>query len=42
MKEGDLELLNEIAKFEDSHDMEKEYDLPPIVIPLSTSLPQLI
>jgi DNA-binding NarL/FixJ family response regulator len=25
MKEGDLELLNEIAKFEDSHDMEKEY-----------------
>ncbi len=22
MKEGDLELLNEIAKFEDSHDME--------------------
>jgi len=25
MKEGDLELLNEIAKFEDSHDMEKEF-----------------
>jgi Holliday junction DNA helicase RuvB len=25
MKEGDLELLNEIASFEDSHDMEKEY-----------------
>ena len=25
MKEGDLELLHEIAKFEDSHDMEKEY-----------------
>ena len=25
MKEGDLELLNEMAKFEDSHDMEKEY-----------------
>jgi len=27
MKEGDLELLNEIAKFEDSHDMEKEYKI---------------
>jgi Holliday junction DNA helicase RuvB len=25
MKEGDLELLTEIARFEDSHDMEKEY-----------------
>ncbi len=25
MKEGDLELLNEIANFEDSHDMEKEF-----------------
>ena len=25
MKEGDLELLNEIANFENSHDMEKEY-----------------
>jgi len=25
MKDGDLELLNEMAKFEDSHDMEKEY-----------------
>ena len=25
MKEGDLELLNEIAIFEVSHDMEKEY-----------------
>jgi Holliday junction DNA helicase RuvB len=25
MKEGDLELLQEIAKWEDSHDMEKEY-----------------
>jgi Holliday junction DNA helicase RuvB len=25
MKEGDLELLSEIAKWEDSHDMEKEY-----------------
>lgn len=25
MKEGDLELLNEIAKFEDSRDMEKEF-----------------
>ncbi|MEQ4488805.1 MAG: ATP-binding protein [Dehalococcoides mccartyi] len=25
MKDGDIELLNEIAKFEDSHDMEKEY-----------------
>jgi len=25
MREGDLELLNEMAKFEDSHDMEKEY-----------------
>jgi Holliday junction DNA helicase RuvB len=25
MKEGDLELLNEIAEWEDSHDMEKEY-----------------
>ena len=27
MKEGDLELLNEIAKFEDFHDMEKEYKI---------------
>ena len=27
MKEGDIELLNEIAKFEDSHDMEKEYKI---------------
>jgi Holliday junction DNA helicase RuvB len=27
MKEGDLELLNEIAKFEDAHDMEKEYKI---------------
>ena len=27
MKEGDLELLNEIAKFEDTHDMEKEYKI---------------
>jgi len=25
MKDGDIELLNEIAKFEDSHDMEREY-----------------
>lgn len=25
MKEGDLELLHEIAKFEDSHDMEREF-----------------
>jgi len=25
MKDGDIELLNEIAKFEDTHDMEKEY-----------------
>ena len=25
MKEGDLELLNEIANFEDSHDLEKEF-----------------
>ena len=25
MKEGDLELLNEIARWENSHDMEKEY-----------------
>jgi Holliday junction DNA helicase RuvB len=25
MKDGDIELLNEIARFEDSHDMEKEY-----------------
>jgi len=25
MKEGDIELLNEIARFEDSHDMEKEF-----------------
>ena len=25
MKEGDIELLNEIASFEDSHDMEKEF-----------------
>ncbi len=27
MKEGDLELLHEIAQFEDSHDMEKEYKI---------------
>ncbi len=27
MKEGDLELLHEIANFEDSHDMEKEYKI---------------
>ena len=27
MKEGDLELLQEIARFEDSHDMEKEYHI---------------
>jgi len=27
MKEGDIELLNEIAKFEDSHDMEKEFKI---------------
>ena len=27
MKEGDIELLNEIAKFEDSHDVEKEYKI---------------
>jgi Holliday junction DNA helicase RuvB len=27
MKEGDLELLHEIAKFEDSRDMEKEYKI---------------
>jgi len=27
VKEGDIELLNEIAKFEDSHDMEKEYKI---------------
>jgi len=27
MKDGDIELLNEIAKFEDSHDMEKEYQI---------------
>jgi len=26
MKEGDLELLNEIANFEDAHDMEKEFN----------------
>ncbi|MDD5501247.1 MAG: AAA family ATPase [Candidatus Omnitrophica bacterium] len=25
MKDGDVELLNEIARFEDSHDMEQEY-----------------
>jgi len=25
MKEGDIELLNEIARFEDSHDLEKEF-----------------
>ena len=25
MKEGDIELLSEIASFEDSHDMEKEF-----------------
>jgi Holliday junction DNA helicase RuvB len=25
MKEGDIELLSEIARFEDSHDMEKEF-----------------
>ena len=27
MKEGDLELLQEIARFEDSHDMEKEFKI---------------
>lgn len=27
MKEGDLKLLNEIASFEDSHDMEKEFKI---------------
>lgn len=27
MKEGDMELLAEIAKFEDSHDMEKEFKI---------------
>lgn len=27
MKEGDIELLNEIASFEDSHDMEKEFKI---------------
>src|SRR3990172_9603890 len=27
IKEADLELLNEIAKFEDTHDMEKEYKI---------------
>jgi len=27
MKEGDLELLNEMVKFEESHDMEKEYKI---------------
>ena len=27
IKEGDLELLNEIAKFEETHDMEKEYKI---------------
>ena len=27
MKEGDLELLHEIATFEDSHDMEKEFKI---------------
>ena len=27
MKEGDLELLNEMAKFEDSYNMEKEYKI---------------
>ena len=27
MKEGDLELLIEIARFEDSHDMEKEFKI---------------
>jgi Holliday junction DNA helicase RuvB len=27
MKEGDIELLNEIAEFEDSHDMEKEFKI---------------
>jgi len=27
MKEGDIELLHEIARFEDSHDMEKEYKI---------------
>jgi Holliday junction DNA helicase RuvB len=27
VKEGDIELLNEIAKFEDSHDVEKEYKI---------------
>jgi len=27
MKEGDIELLNEIANFEDSHDMEKEFKI---------------
>ena len=27
MKDGDIELLIEIAKFEDSHDMEKEFKI---------------
>ncbi|MBA7682665.1 hypothetical protein ES703_91017 [subsurface metagenome] len=27
MKEGDIELLNEIARFEDSHDIEKEFKI---------------
>jgi Holliday junction DNA helicase RuvB len=27
MKDGDIELLNEIAKFENSHDMEKEFKI---------------
>jgi Holliday junction DNA helicase RuvB len=27
MKNGDIELLVEIARFEDSHDMEKEYKI---------------
>jgi hypothetical protein len=27
MKDGDIELLIEIARFEDSHDMEKEYKI---------------
>ena len=27
MKEGDLELLNEMVKFEESHDMDKEYKI---------------
>ena len=27
MKEGDLELLNEMVKFEESHEMDKEYKI---------------